>query len=214
MEVLQEDENFLPTRKWIRPISSRTGGEINSVESRLSNKPGPGHLSVLDVIDLHVQEPAAIPGQPEDWYIDPQKPWRYRGSVDRRAIEELVESPPHLWLESRWRADRVSPEYLQRHGLPSLYLIQASSLRIIIREISDPMTGRTVKKRRAQFRYRGFDYDLALTDPVIQSQFFPSFPNVQAGVVDPGPSESSLLCVSLAPEFNGYHYKLVASVIQ
>ena len=97
--------------------------------------------------------------------------------------------------------------------MPSLYLIQSADLRLAITEFVDD-SGHTKKKRRARFRHNGVDYDLALTDPEMQRQYFPDFPHTNAGEIADGPDPDSILCVSLAPEFMGHHYKLVAGVIE
>ena len=73
----------------------------------------------------------------------------------------------------------------------SLYLIRVDQLKLFI-EAS--------KKRRASFVYNGDAYELPVTDPG-----FSSFYN---GEKQP----FGMICISLGEEFNGYCYKLVATI--
>jgi hypothetical protein len=67
------------------------------------------------------------------------------------------------------------------------------------------------------FTYAGTEYNLPITDPTMDSRYFQSFP-----ALDQPPREiacrspaSCLLVVSLAPPFkDGYHYKVVATVLE
>jgi len=198
------------SKNWIRPLSHREGGEINFIESRLSNNRQP---TILDLVEIPLEAPAQVEGQPEDWLIQTSSAWTYRGRFAPEVLHRLIEEPENLWLEFPHRSDRVSPSYLRDHGLPSLYLIQGSDLRLAITEFVND-SGQTQKKRRARFRHNGIYYDLAMTDPEMQRRYFPDFPNINAGEIADGPDSDSILCVSLAPEFNGHHYKLVAGIIE
>jgi len=201
------DGNWNLSNKWIRPVGNRENHAVNISESLLSNKLQP---SVLDVVDIHILKPADVAGQPEDWLIAPNCTWNYRGTLPREELTKAIESPDNLWLEyphNPFSPDRVSPEFVKKHNLPSLYLIKANDLQIVIEE------RQCEKKRRAKFTYRGISYNLALTDPEVQTKFFPNFPRVPTGTIANGPAPDSMLCVSLAPEWNGKHYKLIAAVI-
>jgi hypothetical protein len=58
-------------------------------------------------------------------------------------------------------------------------------------------------------------YNLAITDPDIDRKYFRPFPgNLEEVKQIPLNPDNCLLCISLAPEFNGYHYKLIAKVIE
>jgi len=213
MELRVEGSDLRLTQNWVRPISLRDGGEVNQIESALPNKPNTNQPAILDVIDVPVQRPANVAGQPEDWLIDPSKRWAFRNVIPSNQLENLVQTPTNLWLEDHSRRDRVSPEYLRANSLPSLYLIDAEDFTIEITEAQDFNSGQMKKKRRSKFQYNGTPYDLALTDPLMQKKYFPTFPNLNTGIITPGPPHGCRLCISLAPVLNGYHYKLVAAVI-
>lgn len=205
-----EENKWKFSQIWVRPLSHRKGGELRPEESELNTGKQP---AILDIIDIPLEAEASVDGQPEDWLIQPESAWLYRGRFALKVLEKLTQNPDDLWLEFTYRSDRVSPEYLRSKSLPSLYLIRPSNLEIVITEFSDG-SGRSKKKRRAQFYYKGVRYDLALTDPLMQQRYFPDFPQTKVGRLENGPRSDSIICVSLAPEFNGYHYKLVASIIE
>lgn len=208
--ILQPDGKWNLTNNWVRPLGHSKGGELSFLEYRLDNNKSP---NILDIVEISLLRPANIQGQPEDWLIDPSRCWIYRGYFPSSVAAQLVESPPNLWLESILRNDRVSADYIQKHQLPSLYLIRPQQLEIAITEFIDDQ-GQSKKKRRARFIYNQARYDLALTDPLVQQKYFPNFPSVSVGPLATGPARDSILCVSLAPEFNGYHYKLAAAIIE
>lgn len=53
-----------------------------------------------------------------------------------------------------------------------------------------------------------------MTDPFISQKYFPDFASVPGGVVAIEKDKDILICVSLTPELNGYHYKIIATVIE
>ncbi|MGD0464112.1 MAG: hypothetical protein ABSB74_16645 [Tepidisphaeraceae bacterium] len=70
-------------------------------------------------------------------------------------------------------------------------------------------------RRRALFNYNGRPYEFSLTDPVMDKYCSP-FPKPEDGIktVELDSAGNCLLCVSLTPPFNDYHYKIVATVIE
>jgi hypothetical protein len=195
------------SENWIRPLSHRPEGEINFKESLLNTKKQP---SVLDIVDIELSKPADVAGQPENWLINPNSTWVYRGTMPREVLLKSIETPSDLWLEypnNPLYPARVSTEFIKKHKSPSLYLIKAKHLQLCIEEHQGK------KKMRAKFYYRSMMYNLALTDPRMQSRFFPYFPNNPVETIDNGPAPNSMLCISLAPEWNKKHHKLVAAVI-
>lgn len=211
MEVNPTDDGkWRLSKNWIRPLSHREGGAINPTESRLNTNRQP---ELLDLVEIPLEGPAQVEGQPEDWLIHQNASWTYRGRFAPGVLSHLLEEPENLWLEFPDRSDRVSPSFLREHRLPSLYLIRGANLRLAITDFIDDF-GRSKKKRRARFCHNGVHYDLALTDPMMQQRYFNDFPHTAIGEVADGPDPNSVLCVSLAPEFRDHHYKLVAGVFQ
>lgn len=197
------------TQTWLRPLGQSARGELSYSEYICGNDiPG-----VLDIVEIPFDRPSPVVGQPEDWSIHPNRKWIKHGSFATTVIPQLLDSPIGLWLEDPVHADRVSTSWLTSHNSPSLALVAATNLQIFLQASTDFNSGKAILKRRCRFDYQGISYDLALTDPVMQSKYFPKFPACQAGPVTPGPSKSSVVCVSLSPALNGMHYKLAAAIL-
>jgi hypothetical protein len=91
-------------------------------------------------------------------------------------------------------------------------LIQPVNFRFLV-EINT-WEGVDKKRVRGVFSYNEMTYNFSMTDPLVSRKYFPDFPNVPDGFVELERSGTILICVSLTPEFNGYHYKIVATVIE
>lgn len=213
MELVQNNGNLELTRNWVRPIGLRRNGELQDSESCVKDGSRNIQPAPLDIVEIPLRQPAHEAAQPENWLIDPNKKWVRKGTLDEKQLASLAQSPTSLWLENAYKPDRVTPDFVLQNRLPSLYLVPVQNFRIEIVEAPVFGSGQLKKKRRAHFQYREKRYDLALTDPVMQSKFFPAFPNVSLGHVTPGPNADCTICVSLAPKYFGYHYKLVAAVL-
>ena len=205
------------TGRWIRPISHRPNGAISDEESLMKNKNRFPQL--FDIIEIPLSAPAHVEGQPEDWLIEERADWLYLGHVDsQESVNALIERPNDLWLQQGMKRDRVTPEWVAQHDLPSLYLIEPEVLKIYVQE-SDYGNG-PERSRRAAFRYGGVDYHWGMTDPVASNKHFPDYATRQAGIHAGVSLDCAAICVSLAPAWKGdlapqaYHYKLVAGIIE
>lgn len=177
---------------------------------------GGGHVEVLDIVDVPLAKYANDPAHPEDWIVSTSQQWRRTGKLGRRTLATLREFPDDLWLDPAATPDRVTSAFLaQRPQFQSLYLIRPERLRIRLSREIDENQGFT-QKRRAVFSYRGVEYDLGLTDPVVTEKYWFTFPNPNAPPNEfPFPyADKCLVCVSLTPMFLGCHYKVVASVLE
>ena len=96
----------------------------------------------------------------------------------------------------------------------SLFLIHVPSIQA--RFEWNVWDGSYKQRRRALFSYKNVDYDLGITDPDFGERYHRQFPakGENAVVLTVAPSNGCYLCVSLAPEFNNYHYKVVATIIE
>ena len=199
---------------WVRPVSDESEGELRPRHMQVN---GGGVLNVLEIVDVPLLHGADDRVHPEDWIIDLDRKWERKARFDTAALGDLEEEPLDLWLESTSRTDRVRPAFLSnREAHQSLYLIRPANLRLRLWTEFNQFKGRDQKKSRAVFDYNGWGYSLSLTDPVATDRYCRQFP-----AVDEQPREfplacgdRCLLCVSLTPEFNGYHYKVVATVLQ
>lgn len=211
------EDRWQHTQRWIRPISHRANGAISYQESYLHSK-GRGP-DLFDIVEIPLQRPAVVEGQPEDWLIEPSSPWKHHGQLNPSdSVGALLEEPQDLWMQQTERNDRVTPEWIAEHDLPSLYLVRPDQLRIYIqeRDFGDGLK----RSRRASFSYRDKQYDFGMTDPAASSKHFPDYQTRQGGLSAGIDLNCMAICVSLAPKWKGthaqqeYHFKLVASVVE
>lgn len=177
---------------WIRPISLDGEGELYSRHCQIS---GGGTINLFDIFDVPLLNHAADPTQPENWFIDEHTLWQRIGTWPSTRLVSFFENTQALWSEPYGRADRISQGFIELNPpLQSLCIIPLNNA-TIIKDSWDE------KKYRLQFRHANTDYALKITDPFFQIQR-----KVNA---DKPPSAA---CVSLAPPFQGFHYKLIASL--
>lgn len=111
------------------------------------------------------------------------------------------------------KQDRVTHQYLlSRKNHQSIYLIRPENFHFFIAVSS--WDGVDKKRVRGIFNYNRQAYDFSMTDPLVRIKYFPDFGKVPSGKVDLVKNDDLIICVSLTPEFNGYHYKVVATVIE
>ncbi|CCF85218.1 DUF488 domain-containing protein [Nitrolancea hollandica] len=183
---------------WVRPVSELGTGQLSEDHYRLQNG---GLAKILDIVDVPCLKKQNDPVQPENWIVGMNNPWSRIGSLGVARISNLVENPQNLWLEPEGRTDRISARHVAIHPpKQSLYLLDLDECNIK----RDARGG-----YRLHFTYNGTDYSLKITDPLFEPQF-------EARTVgrSEGPMKKVVVCVSLGVLYEGYHYKLVASVIQ
>jgi hypothetical protein len=191
VEIMGERDDEILFGDWIRPVSRLGEGELYPAHTILQGGEQPG---VLDVVEIECERRCGDPAQPENWLISERAAWVKLATLEQSILTDLLEAPENLWLQPGMRSDRVTPEYLAR--IPpqqSLYLIY----------LRDALLLHSGHKFRLQFKYHGAWYDLAITDPTLAERYgkmaSPEIPDCAA-------------CISLAPVFHDYHYKLVAAL--
>lgn len=206
-EMPGEDGAFGP---WCRPISSdRPEGELFPQHMPLKS----GTLSPLVVVDVPLSGYAKNPAHPEDWYVSGEQ-WEIADTLNRDELVDLIEEPPNLWLEKGQRSDRVSTAFIEKlEEHQSIYLIRPDALRIRYGREYNPFKGHNQKKSRVLFNYQGAAYDLSLTDPIASATYCKDFPDVDEPAKEIA-LENSAICVSLTPPFKGFHYKVVATILE
>ena len=208
-EVVARDDqtSFGP---WIRPVSNHGDGELSWDESCLADG---SQVSLSGYVELCLAEPVGNPCQPENWRIAVGQRWvAVTNCYGLPSLAALQEYPQDLWHEPGYRSDRISHQRLVSHPpSQSLYLIRPSSLRI--RLFTD---SRDYRIRQAVFVYNGVEYDLPVTDPVIYNRYAGRIPNRGAPPMEERLpcGDACFLCVSLADDFHGYHYKVVATIFK
>ncbi|ENI8055631.1 hypothetical protein ABZX01_001218 [Vibrio vulnificus] len=177
------------TGRWIRPVSSLQGGELSHQQARIRNPHGTFSVKPLQKVRIGIAQHAPLPHQPENYLIDGTV-WVQNYSFDAGHLNTLLDTPVDLWGDgNRVVYALITAGFYQ---VPqSLYLVQVENLRLYYTDDD---------KRRASFYYGGIDYDLAATDPRFDEIVRDDLPT------------SGILCVSLGEEYQGYCYKLVATI--
>jgi len=187
--------------KWIRPVSSRETGELDLGQIRLGVS---GIPKLLDIIKFPTLNPRPNYFQPENILIQEGHCWNKIGDFPIGRIDELLDSPDTLWNNNGGKNDYVSKDILQKEpAVASLYFIKPQTFKIHNVERS---TGSI--QTRALFVCSRVEYDLVVTDPEAKEEF------LKLGKGDFALDKDVYLCISLAEEFQGCHYKLIASVIR
>jgi len=211
MEVGAE---MLGPAAWLRPVSGESHGELEPRHMWM-NVVGP--LVPLEIVDVPLIRHAGDELHPEDWVVDTTRKWGRIGKLSARRLEPLEEHPRHLWLESTEHTERVTGDFLAKQvSLHSLFLIRVQEFRVELSHELSTHTNQGKQKTRARFRYRGQEYLMSLTDPAFIARHCFKYPGLGAlpAIIRPPYGDRCLLCVSLTPEFFGYHYKVVATVLE
>ncbi|TVS09927.1 MAG: hypothetical protein EA424_26175 [Planctomycetaceae bacterium] len=134
-------------------------------------------------------------------------------SISSAHLSRLAESPRDLWIDDGSRSDRISVDAQQsKPGSPSLALIRPRDFRVSMWTEYNQFKGYDQRKTRGVFTYAGVEYSLALTDDRFTSAHCPNHDGKKHEFA-PHFGDDCLLCISLGVPFNGYHYKLIATVI-
>jgi hypothetical protein len=195
---------------WLRPVSRHDHGAVATYECKLRGGKLP---EPLDVVTLKVKGHEDDWAQPENWIIDDSQKWEKQDEWGSEIAARLEDTPQSLWAEPDAETDRAREPFLATvSNFQSLQLIRPADFRLSVQ--TKTWSGGQQKKRRALFYYQGVSYNLALTDPVIGDRYFQDFEDMRDQDIKPRCGDNCLLTVSLTPEFNGFHYKIVAAVIE
>ena len=194
---------------WLRPISIREGEELSEQERHISKGVEP---ALLDILEFTVSRHKPSAHQPENFTINSQYKFKKVGHISAVDLPKVVDKPTNLWImgyqsKTFGKNDLVPPNRISEVS-NSLYLINPHTFTIQV------VQGTYSLQVRGQFSYLGADYNLRITDPVVEERFIPK----GAGEYK---IDDVLLTISLAeklftvasnPSSSGY-YKLIAGVI-
>lgn len=186
--------------KWVRPQSplSKTG-ELTLRDITYEDW---SEAKVLDIIRIPFGKPAPRIFQPENVEIV-RGVWQKTGSLEKGGIKELCDYPEHIWPYGK-ENDRVDFEFISKNGMDSsLLLIKPEAGVLLVNEVT---FGK--QKLKCSFKYNAVQYMLSVTDPVYEKEYR----NKAAGSYKL-PSQGIYLCISLGEPYNGFCYKLVATII-
>jgi hypothetical protein len=199
----------LVTGKWVRLVGLKVPGCLTLKEACY---PDGKEAALLDVFEAELGEPCASNGHPEDVFVA-ERPWRLLRRFDEPPDAQLLmsfvnEEPVVL----QGYCDRVpTRKFEERQAEVSLGLVNPDDLWWWIREENGK------RKNRAVFRLGHIGhirYDLPVTDPGMLNMLnlLPAgiHPNTLLCGREP---TRTLLTISLSEPFDGFHYKLVAGVV-
>jgi hypothetical protein len=198
---------------WLRPVTDHGEGEVRDHERAYGDN---SLAEVMDFAEVPLRGQVGDLCQPENWHIAGATRWsNLNAGFQRPTTEYLVERPRNLWLQPGEKTDRVTHEYLAAHPPEqSLYIVRPESFRLSL--WSTTWDGRVRRKRRCVFTYRGNEYDIGLTDPVVTGRYEDQIPAAGRPPVEIRLPccDNVAVCVSLAGAFQGCHYKVVATVFE
>jgi hypothetical protein len=163
---------------------------------------------VTDVIEVSLKNHQPNRHQVENWLLDPFTRWARVGRIRWKDLPALVDTPAALWANSssshNGRFDRVgSPAARKQNG--SLYFLRLAHLRLQVFS-SGAALGKPQRRVLAVFSYGGVEYGFWVTDPYIESKYLAS----RDGEYH---LDECFVTVSLGESFEGYCYKLIATII-
>ena len=195
------------TGNWIRPVSSRAGSEIDVEEMNYENGDSPQLLDII-AIEMLSEEPNLH--QRENQLIDPSRYWEKRDVASWAEVVDMCDNPTTLWTNGsstyHGRFDRVA--VADAASLTSsLFLIQPATVKLHVLTPGEAF-GNPKRAVRAEFVFRGVEYNFQVTDPVAERVFKAK----ENGVYEL--EQEVFFCVSLAEAHtDNYCYKLVAAII-
>jgi len=199
----------LVTKQWVRLIGRQVPGCLTRQEA---SYPDGRAASLLDIFEAELGERCGSNCHPEDVYVG-KTPWRPAGHFhelhDAHLLDDYAHKEP---LVLHGYCDRVSASRFDKTPAQcSLELVRPEDLWWWIRD----ETGK--RKNRAVFRLGHIGrmhYDLPVTDPawldllnLLPAGIYPH------GFFFKGNGVRTFLTISVSEPFEGFHYKLVAGVV-
>ena len=200
-ELLPEDR----VGGWIRPVSARDDEEVGPQERCY---PDGGDPQILDIIDVPLLRPHPKTYQQENWLLDHYQRWTKAGQVTWDDLYTMIDGDEPLWINGHstpsGRNDRVLTD--DAAGLDnSLRLIRVDAMTVSVSEPLRPSADFPIL--RGSFNYHGDDYCFRITDPESENGSLSlTYGDYRVG--------ERYLCVSLGEPFEGYAYKLIATIIK
>lgn len=179
------------TNQWIRPVGNAAGSALTTDQAVYTNSYGGQRVKPLIKVEMELGTHVPLGHQPENYLYVPG--WvQTRGyGVKAHQLHPYLDSPETLWGSN---SDRVS-DHDVRHGIvvvhQSLYLIAVSDI---------VFSRNAYNSRRTTFTYNELSYTLACTDL--------NYERFEDGTLAP----NGILCISLGEDYNGDHYKIVATI--
>jgi len=208
----------LKDKRWIRPISNRTTQELIEKEECIKDVDcnciicEPEIPKLMDIIKIQTTTNDLKDHQSENYLISDEK-WLRVGKLDSLDIDDYLDSNTNvLWVNGHSSYNRLNdrvPEKLMNEITDSLKLIEVDRLSIRVVE-EHYLDGNHRKRVYGEFEYKGISYILPITDYRFERDFMKKDPGTRQVFSS---EDRVILCISLASEFEGYCYKLIAGII-
>jgi hypothetical protein len=196
------------TGDWVRPVSDRDKHEVSEEERRYENGQ---KAQLLDIVTVPMIQANPQAHQSENHTLDKSYYWTKEGVATWDQVLAAVDADdPLFWSHSQstfhGTGDKVAAADLMTIGT-SLRLAHVHDLRVHVR-VEDGYQGANDRRRvRASFTVLGSHYLLSVTDPEFEERYL-------AGANGSYVIGEAVLCVSLVEEWNGYAFRVIASVIR
>ena len=189
--------------RWVRPIANREECALTDRDISYKNGEMP---NLLDIITIQLKGFVPKNHHQENCIIDETIYWKKEGELKVSQLKAFCDDVPALWIDghhSRYgHNDKVPTTIVYENIDSSLLLIQPQSVSYSIgMEYSK-------KKVRAEFIFNKNRYIIAVTDKRVESLYL----GKKEGTYKSDNSDP-FFCVSLAEDFRGYCYKLIAGII-
>lgn len=193
--------------EWIRPVSARASHEVSEDERRYENGI---KAQILDIVSIPLIQADPFCHQVENNVLDNKFYWTKIGTANWGNVISCVDAFDSVfWGNSQstyhGRNDKVAESYVVNVG-SSLKLILVSDLDVIV-HIEDGFQGNPGRRRvRARFTFNCTPYVMSITDPEVEEEYL-------AKCNGQYPIGVAVLCVSLVEIWNGFAFRVVASMI-
>lgn len=192
---------------WIRPVSARPTREVSEEERRYE---GGTKVQLLDIVTVPLVQASQLGHQAENHILDDGYYWTKNGVATWSQVRSAVDTPSQdFWANSQstfhGHNDKVAESALASVK-ESLQLILVDKVQIRVRMESGYEGNPGRRRVRARFDLGGNGYLLSVTDPEIEDHYLTK----GDGDYELGPAA---LCISLAEVWNGFAFRVVASVI-
>lgn len=199
----------LGAKKWVRLVGRQALGCLTLKQICYADGK---EAAVLDVFEAELGEKCGSNGHPEDVFVA-EKRWRlvrrFDGQADKRFIKSFLSKDSEVLNRS---GDRINVRNFDTISADaSLELVKPDDVWWWIREENGKRRNRALFRLGHVSRVR---YDLAVTDPVWLNQLqFLSAGIYPHSFFFKDKLPETLFTMSLSEPFEGFHYKLVAAVI-
>lgn len=218
-KVISWDAALWHVGGWIRPIDrSEKEGAVSFSVMRCEDGSFP---DVLDIVDVPLIGPANDPNHPEDWELDTQFRWKRVAKFPATGLGLLADTAPVLWSDPR-HDRKVASGYVSSMSNPASLCFMRPPLGWEFVKFRDTAwsggmpTERTRMRSRLLFKIHDRPHAFDINDPHFDMRYgrdlvVPEYGRVVVTVPHPA---KIYCCLSLTPAFNGWHYKVLAAVIE